>query len=399
MSHRRQGRPRVLILLENLPLEKDARVKRECRALVEAGYAVVVICPRGTRRDVIDGVTVWDYPAPPEGGSATAFVVEYLWSLLAAGALTAKLLRWGRIDVVQACNPPDIYWSIAGPLRLTGTRFVFDHHDLSPEVYAARRGASGGPIDLALRAMERITFATATHVVSTNDSIRQVAIERGRVDPDAVTVVRNGPELSWLDRFPPPCPELKRGHRYLVAWVGVIGPDDGVEELLAAASCFVHELGRTDTLFVLIGEGELSQKCRALTERLGIADHVVFAGWLEQPEMYAHLATADLALAPDPPGERAQNSTMMKVLDYLVAGLPVIAHDVRETKVSAGDAGMYVDATPQALAEGIAALLDDPQRRAEMGEIGRARIRDGLSWNAQRERYIAVYDALTGGAR
>lgn len=387
--------PHVLVLLENLPLDRDNRVKRECRALLEHGCSVSVICPRGTDPDPVPGVRLLTYPPPPEGGSAAAFVLEYAWSLVAAVLLTARLALRHRIDVIQACNPPDVYWLVAAPYRWSGTRFVFDHHDLSPEVYAARRGSTGGIVGRALLLMEHITLRLADHVIATNDSVRQVALERGGRDPGSVTVVRNGPELRWLEERPP-VPALRRGHRHLVVWLGVVGVDDGVEDALAAVRVLVHDRGREDCLFVFLGDGERLAACRALAAELGVAEHVDFPGWTEQDQARDFLATADLALAPDPPGLRSDRSTMMKVMEYMATGLPVVAHDVHETRVSAGEAGVYADHDPGAYADAVVSLLDDPARRERMGQLGRQRVRDGLSWDHQKRSYLEVIDTMTG---
>ncbi len=389
------NRAHVLIWLQNLPLGKDARVKRECRALLGAGYEVTVICPRGEHRNPVPGVTLRAYPPPPEATTAPGYVLEYAWSLLATAALTIRTALSGRIDVVQACNPPDIFWPLALLLKARGARFVFDHHDLSPELWGARAGSAGGLIRRALLLMERLTFATADHVVATNDSVRRVAIERGGHRADSVTVVRNGPELRRLDELQGRA-STGGGRDLLVVWLGVVGVDDGVEDALRAVSVLVHGHGRSDCRFAFIGDGERLESCKRLADELHIASRVRFTGWLEQDEAFDLLASADCALAPDPPGERANRATMMKVMEYMAAGLPVVAFDVHETRVSAGDAGVYSEPGPESYARTLGALLDDPERRAAMGEVGRRRIREGLSWDQQQLAYLEVYDALVG---
>jgi glycosyltransferase involved in cell wall biosynthesis len=390
--------PHVVIWLQNLPLGRDARVKRECRALLGAGYEVTVICPRGEGRDPVPGVVLRAYPPPPEATSAAGFVVEYAWSLLATAVLTLRTAFSHRIEVVQACNPPDLFWPLALPLKARGSRFVFDHHDLSPELWSARSGRSSGLVSRALLLMERLTFATADHVVATNESVRRVALERGRCSDDSVTVVRNGPELRRLDALRPRRrSEVRR--ELLVVWLGVVGIDDGVEDALRAIRLLVHDHGRTDNRFVFIGDGERLEHCRRLCADLGIEPWVRFTGWLEQDEVFDLLATADCALAPDPPGERAHRATLMKVMEYMAAGLPVVAYDVHETRVSAGDAAVYADEGPDGFARTLASLLDDPERRASMGAIGRRRIRDGLSWDQQELAYLKVYGDLVQAAR
>lgn len=394
------SRPRVLILLENLPLDRDARVRKEAIALRDAGFDVTVIAQRGRRRQPIDGVRVADYPPPPEGTTTAGFLLEYAWSLAAAAVLTAREVARGRLRVVQACNPPDLYWAIALPLKALRIRFVFDHHDLSPEVYQARGGRPGGLVHRGLLAMERATFAVADRVISTNDSVRQVALDRGRKQPGHVVVVRNGPELHRLDT-PAADPALRRGHRHLAVWVGVIGIDDGVDEAIRA---WQYVTGRApdapgpglDAQLVLIGEGERKAACEDLARELGIEDLVHFTGWQEADDVYRWLATADLALALDPPGPRAERSTMMKIMEYMASGLPVVAHRIHETRISAGDAGRYVPHDPRATAEAVVDLLQNEAERQRMGHVGRQRIRDGLSWDAQSQTYVALFRELTG---
>ena len=389
---------RVLVLLENLPLERDARVKRECRALLAQGYDVDVVCPRGRDTEPVPGVRLHGYPPTPEWSSPLGFLVEYGWALAASAVLTARAVRRDGVDAIQACNPPDLFWLVAAPYRRRGVRFVFDHHDLSPELFEARYGRSTGLLAGLLRLMERATLRTADHVIATNDSVRAVSLRRGGRRPESVTVVRNGPELHRLHRRPA-CPELRAGRPHLAVWVGVVGVDDGVADALYAVRELVQTRGRTDCSFVFIGDGEQLGACRALAEDLGISAHVTFPGWLEQDEVFVHLATADLALAPDPKSRRSDSATMMKVLEYMAAGLPVVAHDVAETRVSAGEAAVYVEPGPAAYAAAIDELLADPGRRAAMGEEGRRRIADGLSWDHQVQGYLAVYDRLLRGAR
>lgn len=390
-------RPHVLVLLQNLPLGRDARVKRECRTLLAAGYDVTVVCPRGDQDDPVPGVEVRSYPAPTEARRAWGFVREYAWSLVCTAVLTAQVRSTRRVDVVQACNPPDLFWVVALPLKALGARFVFDHHDLSPELWGARSGRTGGLVARALLLMERLTFEAADHVIATNDSVRQVALERGRQRPETVSVVRNGPELSSVRTG---TVDPRPGDRpFTAVWLGVIGVDDGVELALRAVQLLVQEHRRTDCRFVFIGDGERLEHCRQLTDELGISAQVTFTGWLEHAEAQALLSTADVGLAPDPPEARAQRATMMKVMEYMAAGLPVVAFDVHETRVSAGEAGLYADEGAAEYARAIVALWDDPERRARMAVAGQQRILDGLSWDHQQALYLQVFERLLRSPR
>ena len=396
----RRPRPRILILLENLPLARDARVRRESRALLDAGYDVTVICPRGDDVRIareLPAVSLHSFRPPPAGRSAWGYVWEYLYASIAMAVLTAKVAVTEGFDAIQACNPPDIFFAHAAPFRLAGKPFVFDHHDLSPELYTARSGKVGR-LRTILEWLERLTFRTADHVIATNESVRQVAIRRGRLAPSAVTVVRNGPEL--VDgRCPQPAPsEPVTDARHLLVWLGVMGPDDGVDVALEAVAHLVHARGRRDVHAAFLGDGEWFAYLQGLARELAIERYVSFPGWVEKETIERYLTQADIGLAPDPAGPRADTATMMKVMDYQAYGLPVVAFDVHETRVSAGAAGVYVTGDrPEAYAEAIGTLLADPRRRHAMGATGRRRIEATLAWDRQRPAYVAVYRGLLSG--
>lgn len=396
---RRRGRPRrVLILLENLPLAKDPRVRRECAALLEAGYAVSVICPEGAAvGGDLDAVSLHTYPAPPEARNALGYVWEFAYSWLMTFLLTVKVAVTEGFSAIQGCNPPDTAFAVALPYKLLGRPFVFDHHDLSPEIFTARYGRQSGPVFATLQALERATYATADHVIATNEAFRTVALDRGGKTAAAVTVVRNGPELA-RSRPRPADPALRRGRTYLCCWLGLMFVDDGVELALAAVRHLVHELGRVDCHVAFVGDGEKRPAMEQLARDLGVEEWVSFPGWVPLDEAFAYLATADLGLSPNPKTPRLDVSTSMKVMEYMAFHLPVVAFDVDETRHSAGAAAAYAtDNDPAAYARLIADLLDDPGRRKTMGEIGRQRVEGGLAWDHQKKAYVAVYDALLGG--
>lgn len=401
MSARRSGPPRVLILLENLPLARDPRVRREARALLDAGYGVSVVCPAGPDPLPADlaGVRLHTYPAPPEPRSPWGFVWEYTYSWVMTALLTAAVFVREGFDILQACNPPDTAFVLAWPFKAAGRPFVFDHHDLAPEVFTARYGRTSGLAFRALRTLERATFATADHVVATNESFRQVALTRGRKAPAAVTVVRNGPDLDAAHR-PEVRPELRAGRPRLCCWLGTMFPDDGLELALAAVDHLVHRIGRTDCTFAFVGDGTKRADMEALAARLGVADWVTFPGWMALDDALAYVATADLGLSPNPKTPRLDVSTSMKVMEYMAFELPVVAFDVDETRRSAGDAAVYASGNdPAEYARLIDELLDDPDRCATMGKSGRARVEGGLAWEHQRAAYVGVFDALRERSR
>ena len=393
-------RPRILIIVQNLPVPFDRRVWLEARALRDAGYDVTVVCPRGKgerAHEVLDGVTLWKYPPYAPGGSALGFVLEYAYSFAATAALVLRARRGGRFDVLQACNPPDIFWPIARWLRWRdGSRFVFDHHDLCPELYDSRFPDGAGLQRRGLVALERATFHTADHVVSTNDSYAEIAVRRGGKAADDVTVVRTGPDESRLQRKAP-VPELRRGRKHLVAYIGVMGPQDGVDLAVRAAAHVVHELGRDDVTFTFMGAGDSYRELVALREELGLTEHLELPGRVPDDTVLDVLSTADLGLSPDPKNPLNDLSTMNKTLEYMAFGLPVVAFDLKETRVSAENAGVYVpDGDIAGYAESIVRLLDDAPLRRAMGEIARARIDGALGWPHQRATYVQVYDRLAG---
>ena len=392
---------RVLIIVQNLPVPFDRRVWLECQALISAGYQVTVVCPKGDgdrAYEVLDTVELYKYRPYAPGGSRIGFVTEYAYSFLATAWLTLKARRSGRFAVIQACNPPDIFWPIALALRaLDRTRFVFDHHDLCPELYESR--FPDGP-ELPYRvlcALERRTHRTADHVIATNGSYRDVAVARGGKAVTDVTVVRSGPDPERLRRGPAH-PELRRGRRFLAAYIGVMGPQDGVDIVVRAADIVVHKLGREDIAFTLIGKGDCFDDLVALRDELGLAGHVEFTGRAPDELVTRILSTADAGLSPDPKNPLNDVSTMNKTMEYMAFELPVVAFDLRETRVSAGDAGVYVEPNDvHAYAAAIVDLMDDEPRRARLGKLGRVRVEQELAWSYQRRAYLTVYRQLSGG--
>ncbi len=391
---------RVLIIVENLPVPFDRRVWLECRALARAGYQVSVICPKGAddpAYEMHDEVEIFRYPAYAPGGGGIGFAVEYAWSFAATAWLTIKARRAGRFSAVQACNPPDIFWPIALALRaLDGTHFVFDHHDLCPELYLSRFPHGPRLPYRALLALERWTHRCAEHVIATNDSYREIAVRRGGKHPGEVTVVRTGPDLERM-RPGPACPGLRRGRRFLVAYIGVMGPPDGVDIAVRAADIVVHELGRTDIAFTLIGSGDCFGELVALRDRLGLAGHVEFIGRAPDEIVSQILSTADIGLCPDPPNPLNRVSTMNKTLEYMAFGLPVVAFDLPETQICVADAGVYAGSGDvRDYAAAIVGLVDDEPTRSLMGKLGRERVETELAWTHQRRAYLGVYGRLTG---
>jgi glycosyltransferase involved in cell wall biosynthesis len=397
------ARPRILIIVQNLPVPFDRRVWLECKALIAAGYDVTVVCPKGKNdpaHQVLEDVTLLKYRPYAPGGGALSFIVEYAYSFLATAALVLRARRKGKFAVLQACNPPDIFWPIARWLRRRDrTRFVFDHHDLCPELYDSRFPHGRALPKRGLLALEKATFRTADHVVATNTSYADVAMRRGGKAPADVTVVRTGPDPERLQRRAE-VPALRRGRKHLVAYIGVMGPQDGVDLAVRAAAHMVHNLGRVDVSFTFMGSGDSHHELVALRDELGLQDYLELPGRVPDQTVVDVLSSAAVGLSPDPKNPLNDVSTMNKTMEYMAFELPVVAFDLKETKVSAGDAASYIESGDvAAYAQAIAELLDDPDKREVMGKAGRIRIERELGWPYQRDRYVGVYDTLVGRSR
>jgi glycosyltransferase involved in cell wall biosynthesis len=383
---------RVLILLQNEPVPSDRHVWNESRALVRAGYDVTVICPTGERRDrasfeEIEGVTIHRYEPRPAGDRAFEYMLEYLAALRSIRRLARRLGRERPFDLVHACSPPDFLLLAALGLRRQGARFVFDHHDLTPELYRTRFGA--GLLHRITLIAEQVAFRSADVVLSVNDSYRRIAIERGHLDPADVAVVRTGPDLKVF-RPGAPDPTLKRGKDHLLSYVGVMGPQDGVDQALHALAALRNQ--RKDWHAIFMGDGDVIDEMRRLTDELGLSDQVEFTGWVEHDTITRVLSTSDVCLAPDPQNPLNDVSSMVKISEYMAIGRPIVSYDLAESRFAAGEAAAF--AAPQNHAEFaqlVSELLDDPGRRAAMGAAGRARAEGHLAWEHQERSMLAAY--------
>ena len=392
---------RVLILVENLPSPFDRRVWQEACALRDAGYVVSIVCPTGhgceRKFEAIDGVHIYRYRLPVEASGPAGYAVEYATALAWSFALAWRVLLGRGFDVVHACNPPDLFFAIGAFFKLLGKKFVFDHHDLNPELYEAKFGRRDFFYRLMLR-LERWTFRTADVSIATNESYRRIAIERGGMSHERVFVVRSGPSLERL-KILPPDDRLKRGRRYLVGYVGTMGRQEGIDYLLRAARHIVFDLRRSDIHFGLVGGGTSLEEMKKLAQDLGVADYVTFAGRVPDGELLAMLNTADACVNPDVANELNDKSTMNKIMEYMALGKPIVQFDLEEGRFSAQRASLYARKNDaRDLAEKIVALLDDPALRAEMGQFGRRRVEKELAWQYEAPKLLAAYEALWRGA-
>ncbi len=385
-----------MILVENLPVPMDRRVWQEAQALTEAGYTVSVISPRPHEEPEymeLEGVHLYRYPIPPPTKSVLSFFYEFLYCWLHTWRLTRRVARERGIDVIHTCNPPDTFWLIGRWYKRKGVKFVFDQHDLCPELYESRFGRRG-LLYKGLLWLEKQTYRTADGVIAPNESYRRVAIERGGIHPESIAVVRSGPLAS---RFQPvdPDPSLKRGRQHLAVYLGVMGAQDGVDYLLRSIYHVVYTFGHTDTHFALIGGGDMYPNLVKMSEDLKLTDYVEFTGRIPDADLLRYFSTADIALAPDPLNPLNDVSTMNKVIEYMAVGLPIVSYDLKESRYSAQEAAVYIPNNDErAFAQAIIDLLNDPERRRQMGEFGRKRFLECLSWEHSKQNLVEFYDRL-----
>ena len=388
---------RVLILVENLPSPFDRRVWQEAGALRDAGYAVSIICPTGRgyekKYEEIDGIAIHRYDLPMEAEGAMGYALEYGAALFHTFRLSWKVLFTRGFDVIHACNPPDLFFLIGAFFKLLGKKFVFDHHDINPELYEAKFGRRDFFWKLMV-ALERFTFRCANVSLATNESYKRIAIERGGMDPQKVFVVRSGPSLERM-KIQPPEPSLRHGRKHLVGYVGVMGKQEGIDLLLQAVRHIVRDLDRHDIHFGLVGGGTSLEELRTLARELGVDDYVTFTGRVPDAEMLAMLNTADVCVNPDIANDMNDKSTMNKIMEYMALGKPIVQFDLTEGRFSAREASLYARKNdPQDLAAKIVELVDDPVRRETMGAYGRRRVENELEWRYEVPKLLAAYAAL-----
>ena len=389
-------RRRCLIIVEDLPVPFDRRVWTEAKTLRDAGWRVTVISPKGEGagrwHERLDGIEVFRYPLPTTAAGFVSHLAEYAVAIPATLILALLAWRGRRFEVVHACNPPDFFFPIGWLFKRLGSAFVFDQHDLSPEVYVAQGGQRGGLVHRVLLRCERWTYRTADVVIATNETYRRFAIERGGVDPQRVFVVRSSPDPARIHAVEPD-PALRDGRPHLVAYLGTMGQQDGVD-LFVEAARHVAAARPGGVRFVAMGAGPMLEALREQVRHEGLSDDVTFTGRVPDEIVRRVLSSADVAISPDPANDFNEYCTMNKTLEYMAVGVPVVAFDLTETRVSAADAAVYAAPNdPAGLAELTMELLDDPERRARMGDIGRERVSGPLSWANSARNLIAAYEA------
>ena len=393
-----QKKPCVCIIVENLPVPLDRRVWQESCALRDAGYEVVVICPqmRGFNEpeEIIDGIQVYRHWISEEAGALGGFLREYSSALWGEFRLLWKAWRRHRFDVVHLCNPPDLLFLVAAPYKLAGTRIIYDVHDVCPEMFEAKFGKRG-LLYWAVRAAEWATHFFADVVIATNESVREIALDRGGQVPDDVFVVRTAPKIA--DTSVEPDASLKKGRQHLVGYVGVMGNADGVRYIVEAAHHLVHGLGRDDIQLLLMGSGPEHDDLVALRDELGLGDFIDLPGRVTNDFLFTALRTMDLGVSSDPINPYNDHCTMNKVLEYMTFAKPQVMFDLKEGRFSAGDAARYVPQnSAQALGQAIADLLADPGECERMGRLGQARFRSELNWEKSVDQLKAAYARALG---
>jgi glycosyltransferase involved in cell wall biosynthesis len=387
---------RVLILVENLPVPFDRRVWAEATALQRNGYEVSVICPKmmgyTASHEVIDGIAIYRHSLPLEAHGKLGFVAEYGAAVFWEFVLAWKVFATRGFDAIHLCNPPDLLFLVGGFFKLLfRKKVVFDQHDICPEVFEAKFNKRG----LLWRVMvwaEWLTFRTADISIATNESYRRIALTRGGMKDEDVFVVRSGPNVSRL-RQVPPNPALKKGRRYLVGYVGVMGQQEGIDLLLETAQHLLALRPQDDVQFVLVGGGPSLAEMRALSEQMGLADRVTFTGRVDDQTLFEVLSTADVCANPDRPNPFNDMSTMNKIMEYMAFGKPIVQFDLKEGRFSAQEASLYAR-DPRHFAELINQLLDDPEARERMGAFGQRRLREELAWDKEEPKLLAAYERL-----
>jgi glycosyltransferase involved in cell wall biosynthesis len=392
---------RILMLLENSTYQRDNRVRREAHSLIAAGYQVSLICPidQGQPWHQITpaGVHLYCFTPPTVGSGVRGYLWEYAYSMAAAFLISLFICFYRGFDVVHAHNPPDTFVLLGVFYKLLGKKFVYDHHDLSPEMFDARfRGKGSSAMRSILTMFEWLSCRMADHVIATNHSYKQVEMERDGVPEHRITVVRNGPDLRRVQLVDPD-PELRKKASLIIGYVGVLGIQDGVDYLIRALKHLRDDLGRTDFYCVIVGRGDALNELKELSTNFGLNDHILFTGPARIPDadLMRYLSTTDVCVAPDPKNDFTNRSTMIKIMEYMALSKPVVAFDLTEHRFSAGDAALYAQSNDELdFARQIAVLMDDPDLRQRMGQHGRERIDTMLAWPHQEQQLLDAYTKL-----
>lgn len=387
---------KILIIVENLPVPFDTRVWQEATTLAENGYLVSVICPKGKGYDAdyeyLNGVHVHRHDLPPEGNGALGYAREYFCALREELRLAKKIYKERGFHVIHGCNPPDDIYMVARRFKKKGVDYVFDHHDICPELFEAKFGKASGLLYKSQLWLERQTYKHCAFAFVTNESYKQIAISRGGMKEDKVFVLRSGPKLERL-KITPAKSEIKRGRQFMVGYVGVIGQQEGIEYLLKAAKYIKEELHRDDIFWGVVGGGPHLEALRKQSHEMGLDDILEFTGRVSDEVLLDYLNTADVCVNSDEYNAMNDKSTMNKILEYMALGKPIVQFDLTEGRFSAQEASLYAEPNNAIdMADKIIQLLDNPAKRKEMSEYGRQRIVNELSWEHTSRALLEGYD-------
>ncbi|WP_316489649.1 glycosyltransferase family 4 protein [Enterococcus faecium] len=392
---------KVLIIVENLPVPFDTRVWQEATTLVANGYTVSVICPKGkgytAEEEVIQGVHIFRHDLPTEGNGAIGYLREYITALREELRLAKKIYKEIGFDVIHGCNPPDDIYLLAQRFKKYGVKYVFDHHDICPELFEAKFGHASGPLYWSQVFMERQTYKHCTFAFVTNESYKKIAIERGKMDPNKVIVLRSGPKLERM-KIQPPVESIKRGKKYMVGYLGVIGQQEGIEFILEAAKYCRETLNRNDIFWGIVGGGPHVAALREMCSKMGLDDCVEFTGRVPDQQLLDYLNTADVCVNSDTYNSMNDKSTMNKILEYMALAKPIVQFELTEGHYSAQEASLYAEQNnAKDMADKIIYLLENPKVRKKMGEFGRNRVINELSWEHTSKALLEGYEKLFTG--
>lgn len=391
------GDKHILFIVENSTAPLDHRVWREAVTLKDKGYHISVIGPQKgnytKKYEIIKGIEIFRHPMPYEANGRYGFVFEYLNALFWELFLSIKIYLNRPFHYIHAANPPDNIFLISLIFKVFGVKYIFDHHDICPETYLAKFDRKDFFYYMQTY-LEKFTFRTADIVISTNESYKKIAITRGKKKKEQVFIVRNGPDLSTVD-FVPPNEELKNGFDYLIAYVGVIGKQEGIENLLNIANYIIFDKKIENIKFIIVGTGPHWHHLVTLSKYMGLENYVQFTGYIPYRQFYEILATADICVNPEFNNDFTDKSTMVKIMDYMVFRKPIVQFDTTEGRVTAGEASLYVNGNNELdFAETLIELLADKRKRHKMGEAGWIRICETLNWKKQRRHLISAYNYL-----
>jgi glycosyltransferase involved in cell wall biosynthesis len=385
----------ILIIVENLPLPFDRRVWQEANSLRNQGAEISIICPRmkgyTKKYEEINGIKIYRHPLPTEGKRGLGYLAEYSTAIFWEFIISLRIFIKKRFQIIHGCNPPDLIFLTALFFRLFGVKYVFDHHDINPELYIAKFGKKGFLYRIMLL-LERLTFATANYSIATNESYKEIAVRRGRMKNDRVAVIRSGPSLERL-KITPGNIKYKEGRKYLVGYVGVIGEQEGLDLLLKAVKIIISKTDQVQ--FAIVGGGTDLEKIKNLSVEMGLGNYVKFYGRVSDKVLIDILNTADVCVNPDKPTEMNNLSTMNKIMEYMAIKKPIVQFDLKEGRFSAQNASLYAENNNTGdFANKILWLLNNEKERLKMGEIGYQRVVNELSWEHESKKLINFYKKI-----